>query len=150
MKKYYELRGKIYLSKAKIAEDYGMSKQLLNYRLNTLHMSLEEATDLKVKEYKEEILIDNVLYSSINEACECFGKDKGTVLSRISNGMDKISAIKKNNAREFPYDGKIFENVKSCCKYYTLPYQSVLQYARLHNVSKTDAIDVYRKKKIHD
>ncbi len=146
MKKYYELHGKEYTSLAKVAKDYSMSRQLLNYRLNVLHMSLEEATELEVQEGKEETIIDNKVYDSINEACKDYKRDKGTVLSRISKGMDKASAIKKNSAREFPYDGKMFKDVKACCEHYKLPYQGVLQYARYHNVSKIEAIEFYRKK----
>ena len=146
MSERYFLRGKSYISLTDIAEDYDMSKQLLNYRLNTLHMTLEEATALEVRKYMEEITVESVVYPSINKACKTYKRNKGTVMARISDGMDKACAISKKNAREFPYDGKIFKDVKQCCEFYQLPYQGVIQYAKKHDVSKIDAIEYYRKK----
>jgi len=144
------LRGKNYESKTETANDYQMSPQLLNHRLNNLNMSLEDATALPVNDTRynaEEITIDGITFESYRAACRAYNRDHGTAMSRVLAGMSKEDAIKKVSAREFLYENVLFENAKKCCDYYEVPYVAMSNYARAHKITKQEAITYYRNKK---
>jgi len=143
------IKGKSYNSKAQVANDYNMSPQQLNYRINEINMSIEDAIELPVKDMStiiEEITIDGITYESFRAACKAYNRNHSTALSRIAAGMSKEDAIKKVSAREFPYEGKIYKDAKACCEHFNVSYQNVTYYSKKHGITKQEAITFYRNK----
>ena len=161
LKKIFVYKGKEYQSVAECCRKYDVRAASVRNRASSTGCSIEEALDHFIKKKivtkKNEFVVRNKSYETLEECCEVYGVNANSVSSRkyrlgcsTDESLEHFIANKEiieERIQKFTFKGTEYPSLRACCKKYGIEDACVRQRARDKNCSIEESFEHFMTRK---